>query len=415
MFYSIKNITQSFEGKEYSQLEFLATDETNDIPGIFSPGNLGEDVVFANVTGDAGINEFIGKHYDVIKDLYKTAGKNFVFLEKEKADYNRTVWQESISYHYPSLKSDYVSAVCSLLEKGISTSFFSHYFFDTISSNAHHQEQDLKNFRFGLLKAGTGNEYTCIDISTIETASLIRFFEADARPNVTRSLSRQLNDGFWRKFKDGLIKIFNEEDAELQANDIGTGADDLADNQFAFEAGQALDELGQKINLLKQAGYSALLLKMIAQAFSDEELKTLLTAPAIEQPSPIYITRDYKIFLPAFNNMEIKMTPLPKTVFIFFLRHPEGLPFKHLPDYRDELVAIYQQLAYNQDMEKIKKSIVDLTDPCSNAINEKCSRIKEAFVSQIDERIASDYYLRPGRGRAKYIPIARMENMVHWE
>jgi hypothetical protein len=39
--------------------------------------------------------------------------------------------------------------------------------------------------------------------------------------------------------------------------------------------------------------------------------------------------------------MEIKMEPLTKAVYLLFLNHPEGILFKHLPDYRQELANIY--------------------------------------------------------------------------
>jgi hypothetical protein len=48
-----------------------------------------------------------------------------------------------------------------------------------------------------------------------------------------------------------------------------------------------------------------------------------------------------------------------------------------------------------------------MTDARSNSINEKCSRIKEAFVSKIDESIARNYYITGSKSEPKSITLDR--------
>jgi hypothetical protein len=62
---------------------------------------------------------------------------------------------------------------------------------------------------------------------------------------------------------------------------------------------------------------------------------------------------------------------------------------------------------------QISNSVRSLTDPCSNSINEKCTRIKEAFIQQFHDCIASNYYVRGMRAQAKRITIPC--SMVTWE
>ena len=123
--------------------------------------------------------------------------------------------------------------------------------------------------------------------------------------------------------------------------------------------------------------------------------------------SRLVIDEKYRIFLPDFNNLEIELGPLPKTVFIFLLRHPEGVLFKDLRPHSKELKEIYTKVGNRLDMDQIDKSIKELTDPRSNSINEKCSRIKEAFVSKIDDTIAKQYYVTGSRSSNKGIQIDR--------
>jgi hypothetical protein len=111
--------------------------------------------------------------------------------------------------------------------------------------------------------------------------------------------------------------------------------------------------------------------------------------------------------------MEIKMEPINKAVFLLFLRHPEGIVFKHLPDYRKELAELYQKIKPLGLNERAIQSIEDVTNPLLNSINEKCARIRGAFISQFDESLAKHYYINGNRGEAKMIDLSR--DLVIWE
>ena len=57
--------------------------------------------------------------------------------------------------------------------------------------------------------------------------------------------------------------------------------------------------------------------------------------------------------------------------------------------------------------DRVWQTIYNLTNPLSNSINEKCTRIKEAFLSQFDEHLANYYYITGKRGEAKKIALPR--------
>ena len=129
--------------------------------------------------------------------------------------------------------------------------------------------------------------------------------------------------------------------------------------------------------------------------------------------SRLRITKQFKILLPDYDNVEIKMGPLPKTVFLFFLRHPEGVMFSHLQDHRKELCQIYGHVCTNDDPQRMEDSINRLIDPFDNSINEKCSSVRKAFVVNIADNIAANYYISGPQGEKKRIPLDR--NLVEWE
>ena len=120
-----------------------------------------------------------------------------------------------------------------------------------------------------------------------------------------------------------------------------------------------------------------------------------------------------RIFLPDYNNMEIKMHPLSKAIYLLYLRHPEGITFSYLPDYRTELLHLYELISGRDNCEDVRRSIDDVTDPTRNSINEKCSRIKQAFLREFDDSIARNYYITGERGEAKKIVLPR--ELVTWD
>ena len=119
------------------------------------------------------------------------------------------------------------------------------------------------------------------------------------------------------------------------------------------------------------------------------------------------ITKDYRIVLPDYHEMEIMMEPLVKAVYLLFLNHPEGILFKDLPSYRNELAEIYRKLRPGGLTERAMQSIEDVTNPLLNSINEKCARIRGAFVGQFDDHMARHYYIDGRRGEAKKISLPR--------
>lgn len=132
-----------------------------------------------------------------------------------------------------------------------------------------------------------------------------------------------------------------------------------------------------------------------------------------EEPLPeLIISDDYRILI-GEKRKELRMEPLVKAVYLLFLKHPEGIMFKYLPDYREELTQIYVKLKPCGMNDRTFQSIEDVTNPLLNSINEKCARIRGVFVGQFDDHMARHYYIDGLRGEAKKIDLPR--NLVVWE
>ena len=131
---------------------------------------------------------------------------------------------------------------------------------------------------------------------------------------------------------------------------------------------------------------------LLLKAIGVPVLEALRIEAAKGELSRLVITADYRFVLVDYH-VEVELQPVHKAVYLLFLAHPEGLEFKRLADYRDELKGYYMQTAKLLDKEKIEEGVNHLVDPLDNAINEKCSRIKKAFLELMDEYRASYYII----------------------
>ena len=150
-------------------------------------------------------------------------------------------------------------------------------------------------------------------------------------------------------------------------------------------------ELSQLVRELVAAGRNDLLLRSIGVSVLEE----LRIEAAKSRLSRLLITKDYRIILLDYDNKEVEMTPVHKAVYLLFLNHPEGIEFKKLSDYRDELLGYYMGTAKLMDKLTITESVDMLVNPLNNSINEKCSRIKNVFLSMMDQYTAN-YYIISG-------------------
>lgn len=132
---------------------------------------------------------------------------------------------------------------------------------------------------------------------------------------------------------------------------------------------------------------------LLLKALGVPLLEELRIEAAKAKLSRLVITKDYRFILEDYNHREVELQPVHKAVYLLFLAHPEGIEFKRLSDYREELTRYYLATAKLMDKEKIIEGVDHLVNPLDNAINEKCSRIKKVFLDMMDEYTASYYII----------------------
>ena len=151
---------------------------------------------------------------------------------------------------------------------------------------------------------------------------------------------------------------------------------------------EVAQEVKRLVGQLQAEGRQDLLLKAIGVPLLEE----LRIEAAKGRLSRLVITEDYRFILEDYHK-EVELQPVHKAVYLLFLAHPEGIEFKRLADYREELTRYYMATAKLMDKEKIIEGVDHLVNPLDNAINEKCSRIKKVFLELMDEYTASYYII----------------------
>ena len=111
----------------------------------------------------------------------------------------------------------------------------------------------------------------------------------------------------------------------------------------------------------------------------------------IKPLSTLEIDNLYNIRLPEYNK-NIEMHTLPKTIYVFFLRHPDGIALKDLSDHRQELKQIYMTMTRQSiSHEEAYQKIDGLLDFTNGHLNQYICRISESFRKELSYDLAKKY------------------------
>ncbi len=193
------------------------------------------------------------------------------------------------------------------------------------------------------------------------------------------------------------VQIVNDVDGLEQLEEFFEDMEEVQTHQDISSVDVQLEDIRRQLDALR------------AQGVSEERIRMALE-PAAEI-SPVEVDADYRIYLPGLHK-ELTLQPVHKALFLLFLRHKEGILFKHIMDYRDELKELYVAVSDRVNPESIERTIESLCDPGNNSIHEKITNMTRSIVHQLGKQIGLNYCIRGPKGTPK--SIALPEGMVHW-
>ncbi len=117
----------------------------------------------------------------------------------------------------------------------------------------------------------------------------------------------------------------------------------------------------------------------------------------------LYIDEKFNIFLPMNGNVEIEMEPLPKSIYLLFLRHPEGILLKNISNYRVELEDIYCKVSRRKNPTVIQRLLGEVTNPASNMLHKNLSIIRASFFKKLPPEEAWLFVPQRNRSREQYV------------
>jgi hypothetical protein len=114
-----------------------------------------------------------------------------------------------------------------------------------------------------------------------------------------------------------------------------------------------------------------------------------------------------RIFLTDLGDLELNFNPKERTIYLFYLAHPEGIRLPELQDYRQEIMGYYQCITHQDAPEQIHRAVDLLLNPAENNIHEVLSRIKLKLKNAVGPDLLEYYNIMGISGEVKRISLNR--------
>lgn len=167
-----------------------------------------------------------------------------------------------------------------------------------------------------------------------------------------------------------------------------------------------VDPLVRKFEQLRKQVPDRVIEQLIDQALQQREMLSRLV-----------IGPQNKITLIDYDNLEIELRPIEMAFYMLYLRHQEGINFKDLVDYKDELWRYYKHASVTDNQEKMKTTMERLIDPFSGSADQHRSRIARAINDAVGDRLTPElarfYKLEGAKGEDKKIMIP--QDKIVWK
>ena len=385
------------------------TVELYDLP--FKPDP--KQVIYVEDEYNDTYNRYIQEHYDELVRTFKSVNLNFIYLPKYVAE---LCSNKSVLYYAPFINDNILNLpndflLCHFVRPEDKRNFEPS--FVVYNPKVSLEANGFEAYQFCGLKLRIIFQ-EIVSTSPYDVAS---FFKDEVVAKLAKKKKSPIDkeQEAWDKLKRNIIKfgksiVVEEDDEPVEAKRCKRPQKEDKPKRAITEVEQMDEEMKAKsarakkeVEGLLRMGISQLLLENIL--FGKPELSHLL------------ITKDNRLILSDYKNMEIVLPPFNKAIYLFFLRHEEGVRFKELIDFKDEIVELYKRTKAPYFSLKAHESVNKLVElpegRDNNRVNEEVSKINSTIKLLIDERIAKHYCIDGDMGEEKKITLPR--DLVKWE
>ena len=101
-------------------------------------------------------------------------------------------------------------------------------------------------------------------------------------------------------------------------------------------------------------------------------------------PGEFHLPNDYRL---------VYLNPIERTIYLFFLNHPEGIQADALPLHWQELYKLYAHESVFDNKQLILNTIQSLCNESKSLFYTSVSRIKKKFITALGTRKAQRYII----------------------
>ena len=360
-------------------------------------------VIYVESLYDEQANRFITDNYHGMRRLFEYRGYEFIYLPMLFKDEEL---KRKVLYYAPYLETKIVE------DKSLRSSYLLNFL-----SSSHLGEAVKPSILFGPERCGDEWLFQACELplSGVASKDIIQLLDAVSSGTLFVNESCAMSDNVLMNYQPSSeprssMSIESDEKRSARKRSLfsrmvdriqGDLFEDDTEN-YAPQRDEVAEILESLENSVKKLRLQGVTLSAIHE-FIDKQ----------EPLSPLVITEDLRIFLPQYNNIEIELSAQRKALYFLFLNHPEGIVLQHLEEYHKELMNYYKQTNGGVVTPRMEESIKKLETYGNNQLNVVITRIREAFCSKFDERLARHYFISGERGQAYKIGLP--SELIRWE
>lgn len=363
-------------------LSHTITTCNHELPALFDR----HYVVYVETEYNQPLNSFICNNMEYIRKGFLERNYHFVYIPELK-----NLSDEDLACAFPLDTASMTDEIRNNI-RNITTEQFSHMFASLIG-------MDFSGSKAGLMslhryRGDIGQRIPDIDCSE---SHFVYVDLQDCCPDNIKEAFEEYFKFYATELRPGLFCARPREEYPLddwQEGESGGHQNDIPDYLFYYDHQKMLgiaEEIRQRVEILRQGGYIELLLHTLGADLVKQINDSRKTATPLMH---LNISDNLRIFIPELDNREMKMPALARALYVFYLRHEEGVEFKFLSEFTEELFSLYRLASNRLDDSRLRATVDSLVNPTENKINECVSRIKTAFLSVMDEYAARNYCLQ---------------------